>query len=106
VQNVGRKTEEMLKLVPATTLTTVERCSGHSGLWGTRTRFHSMAMKIGRPVFRNMASAKPDFISSDCQLAGHHIEQGIGETAREALAGKSPQLAHPLTLLRMAYGID
>jgi Fe-S oxidoreductase len=105
VQNVGRKTEEMLKLVPDIALTTVERCSGHSGLWGTRTRFHGMAMKIGKPVFRNMANAKPDFISSDCQLAGHHIEQGIAESAREALGGKAPQLAHPLTLLRMAYGI-
>ncbi|HVJ60209.1 MAG TPA: heterodisulfide reductase-related iron-sulfur binding cluster, partial [Burkholderiaceae bacterium] len=31
VQNIGRKTEEMLKLVPNTTLNTVERCSGHSG---------------------------------------------------------------------------
>ena len=37
VQNMGRKTEEMLKLVPDTTLNTVERCSGHSGIWGTRT---------------------------------------------------------------------
>jgi Fe-S oxidoreductase len=106
VQNVGRKTEEMLKLVPDVALTTVERCSGHSGVWGTRTRFHAMAMKIGKPVFRNLANAKPDFISSDCQLAGHHIAQGIDEFAREALGGKTPQLAHPLTLLRMAYGID
>ncbi len=106
VQNVGRKTEEMLKLVPDTELTTVERCSGHSGLWGTRTRFHQMALKIGRPVFRNMANAKPDFISSDCQLAGHHIQQGIDEVARDALDGKQRQLAHPLTLVRMAYGLE
>jgi Fe-S oxidoreductase len=62
-------------------------------------------MKIGRPVFRAMAQGKPDFISSDCALAGHHIEQGIELNAREALEGKEPQLAHPLTLLRMAYGL-
>lgn len=105
VQNVGRKTEELLKLLPDTTVNTVERCSGHSGVWGTRKEFHAMAMKIGKPVFRNMAAAKPDYISSDCQLAGHHIEQGISQFANEALEGKAPKLAHPLTLVRIAYGL-
>jgi Fe-S oxidoreductase len=105
VQNIGRKTEEMLKSVPGTEVTTVERCSGHAGTFGVKKRFHATAMKIGRPVFRAMAQARPDFISSDCALAGHHIEQGIGLNAREALDGKEPQLAHPLTLLRMAYGL-
>jgi Fe-S oxidoreductase len=105
VQNIGRKTEEMLKSLPQTEVTTVERCSGHSGTWGVKKEFHGMAMKIGRPVFRSMASAKPDYISSDCQLAGHHIEQGIERLAREALDGATPKLAHPLTLLRIAYGL-
>ena len=105
VQNVGRKTEELLKSLPDTSVNTVERCSGHSGIWGTRKEFHAMAMKIGKPVFRNMASAKPDYISSDCQLAGHHIEQGIGLFAKESLDGKTPVVAHPITLVRIAYGI-
>ena len=58
-----------------------------------------MAMKIGRPVFRQMAEAQPDYVSSDCQLAGHHIVQGMGESIGHA------QLKHPLSLLRMAYGL-
>jgi Fe-S oxidoreductase len=106
VQNVGKKTEEFLKLVPETTVNTVERCSGHSGLWGTRKEFHAMAMKIGKPVFKRMAEAKPDYISSDCQLAGHHIEQGIENFNKEALGGKAPTNAHPLTLARIAYGLE
>jgi glycerol-3-phosphate dehydrogenase subunit C len=105
VQNVGRKTEELLKSLPETTVNTVERCSGHSGVWGTRKQFHSMAMKIGRPVFRNMASVKPDYVSSDCPLAGHHIAQGIDQFAKEALDGKAPVIAHPITLIRIAYGL-
>ena len=108
MQNIGRKTEEMLKLVPNTTLNTVERCSGHSGLWGTRKEFHGMALKIGKPVFRKMAEAKPDFISSDCQLAAHHIEQGISQLqadAREGSPNSAPTNAHPLTLVRLAYGL-
>ena len=41
VQKIGRKTEEMLKLIGKTVtveLTTVERCSGHAGTYGVKTR--------------------------------------------------------------------
>ncbi len=100
VQNVGRKTEEMLKLVPGTQLTTVERCSGHAGTWGVKKAHHAVAMKIGRPVFKSMGAQSPDYISSDCQLAGHHIEQGMREN--DIASGR---LAHPLTLIRIAYGL-
>ena len=99
VQNVGQKTREALEMVPETTVSTVERCSGHSGTWGCKTEFHAMALKIGRPVFRQMAEAQPDYVSSDCQLAGHHIVQGMGEAIGKA------QMKHPLSLLRMAYGL-
>ena len=105
VQNIGRKTEEFLKLTPGIALNTVERCSGHSGLWGTRKEYHAMAMKIGKPVFKRMAEPAPDYISSDCQLGGRHIEQGIAQFASEALGGKTPVNAHPLTLVRIAYGL-
>jgi len=32
-------------------------------------------MKIGRPVFRQMGDGKPDFVSSDCPIAGRRIMQ-------------------------------
>ena len=104
VQNIGRKTEEVLKSMPGTEVNTVERCSGHAGTWGVKKEFHATAMKIGGPVFRAMSEPNPDFISSDCQLAGHHIEQGIGELAKDGTP--APKLAHPITLVRMAYGLD
>jgi Fe-S oxidoreductase len=103
VQNMGKKTAETLQLVPGTKVSAVERCSGHSGTWGVKKEFHQAAMKIGKPVFKAMAGqagTKPDFISSDCQLAGHHIEQGMRENGLEAVP-----LQHPLSLLRIAYGI-
>jgi Fe-S oxidoreductase len=56
-------------------------------------------MKIGRPVFRQMAEPGPDYISSDCPIAARHIRQGMGEEAPQA------KKMHPLTLLRKAYGI-
>ena len=104
VQNIGRKTSDLLSLVPETKVNVVERCSGHAGTFGVKKEFHAMAMKIGTPVFKQMAQGEPDFISSDCQLAGHHIEQGIDENKLGHAKGGTP-LAHPLTLLRRAYGI-
>jgi glycerol-3-phosphate dehydrogenase subunit C len=100
VQNIGRKTSETFALVPDTQVTVVERCSGHAGTFGVKKEFHAMSMKIGTPVFKAMAQPQPDFISSDCQLAGHHIEQGFDANGLP----KTP-LAHPLTLLRKAYGL-
>jgi glycerol-3-phosphate dehydrogenase subunit C len=99
VQNVGQKTREMLEMVPGTELTTVERCAGHDGTWGVKREYYDNSMKIGRPVFRQMAEARPDYVSSDCPIAGRHILQGMGEEAGKA------EKAHPLTLLRKAYGI-
>jgi Fe-S oxidoreductase len=103
VQNVGQKTREMLESIPGTQVTTVERCSGHAGTWGVKKEFHPTAMKIGKPVFRQMSDAQPDYVSSDCQLAAHHIEQGIGQL--EPAAAAPPKVAHPLQLMRQAYGL-
>lgn len=100
VQNIGKKTEEFLKWLPETTINTVERCSGHAGTYGVKKAHHNMAMKIGKPVFKAMADTSPDYISSDCQLAGHHIQQGMEENKLTAAT-----LAHPLSLVRMAYGL-
>lgn len=102
VQNVGQKTRETLQLVPDTEVTTIERCAGHDGTWGVKEEYFEHSMKIGRPVFRQMAQAEPAFISSDCPIAGRHIQQGIRDGGTKLDAEK----AHPLTLLRMAYGLE
>jgi hypothetical protein len=39
-------------------------------------------------------------------LAGHHIRQGIDELGPRDPEAKRAELAHPITLVRMAYGID
>ena len=105
VQNIGKKTEVFLKLIPKTTINIVGRCSGHSGTYGVKKEHHKMAMKIGKPVARLMSSNEPDYISSDCQLAGHHIQQMMTEI-NLINAAKPAQLTHPLSLFRIAYGIE
>jgi len=101
VQNMGQKTRELLEMVPETKVTTVERCAGHDGTWGVKSEYFEQSMKIGRPVFRLMGDAEPDYISSDCAIAGRHIQQGIGEGG----AGGSTEKQHPITLIRIAYGL-
>lgn len=98
VQNFGKKTRDILQLIPGTKLNVVERCSGHDGTWGVKSEHFADSMKIGRPVFKQMAASDPDYISSDCAIAARHIEQGMGESKAQKL--------HPLTLLHMAYGDD
>jgi glycerol-3-phosphate dehydrogenase subunit C len=103
VQNMGLRTQEMLKAVPGTQVNTVERCSGHDGTWGVKTEYFDNSMKIGRPVFRAMrgdaeSGSEPDYISSDCPIAGRHIQQGMGPEAKG-------EKQHPITLLRIAYGL-
>ena len=104
VQNIGKKTEEMLKMIPETTVNSIERCSGHAGTFGVKKAYHQQAMKIGKPVFKAMATmkdgSKPDYISSDCPLGGHHIAQGFDVNGLGA-----PELQHPLSLVAKAYGL-
>ncbi|HET9650684.1 MAG TPA: heterodisulfide reductase-related iron-sulfur binding cluster [Usitatibacter sp.] len=101
VQKIGMRTKEGLEAVPGTEVTTIERCSGHAGTWGVKKEFHDIALKIGRPVVRQIADFAPDYFASDCILAGHHLDEGL---MRADGKGKA-ELRHPITLLRMAYGI-
>jgi len=97
VQNMGQKTREFLELVPDTKVTVVERCSGHDGTWGVKSEFYKDSMKIGKPVFKAMGNNTPDYISSDCAIAGRHIRQGMG--------GGDAAKEHPISLIRIAYGL-
>jgi glycerol-3-phosphate dehydrogenase subunit C len=96
VQNIGLKTRDILQLVPDTTVQPIERCSGHDGTYGVKREFRETSMKIGKPVIQRVESSAADFYASDCPMAGHQIESGLAEE-------RPP--THPLTLLKLAYGL-
>lgn len=96
VQNIGMKTRDMLQLVPDTEVELIERCSGHDGTYAVKSEFHEASMKICRPVAVRVEKAQAEYFSSDCPMAGHQIENGLERV-------KQP--VHPLSLLRMAYGL-
>ncbi len=96
VQKIGMKTRDVLNLIQDTEVLPVERCSGHDGTYTFKSEFHHTAMKICRPVVNKVKQAKADFYTSDCAMAGHHIEAGLAD-------GSKP--VHPISLIRMAYGL-
>ena len=104
-QNMGQKAGEMMKLLPDTPVSVVERCSGHGGSWGIMKENFEVGLKVGRPVFRQVKqNGKAKYVASECPLAGLHIAQGMerGKTDDEALPQTVP---HPIVLMANAYGL-
>ncbi len=102
-QNMGQKAAEMMRLLPEADVAVVERCSGHGGSWGVLKANFPTALKVGKPVARQVSQAGKAFVASECPLAGVHIMQGVerfdGEAARPEL------VAHPIQLFARAYGL-
>jgi len=97
VQNIGPKTKELLAMIPGTELEFIERCSGHDGTYGIRNETYALSMKIARPVSSRAEKFAPDVVSSDCPMAADHIAHGMKDHHQAP--------AHPISLLRRAYGI-
>jgi Fe-S oxidoreductase len=96
VQNIGPRTRQILELIPGTTVTAIERCSGHDGTYGVKKATYERARRIARPVENRVAQAGAAYFASDCPMAAAHIAHGLDN-------GTDPD--HPLSLLRRAYGI-
>jgi Fe-S oxidoreductase len=96
VQNIGPKTREILELVPATEVVTVERCSGHDGTYAVKRENYEFARKICRPLVNRVREAQAAHVVSDCPMAGAQIGKGLD-------GGAEPE--SPFALLRRAYGL-
>tara|TARA_B100000287_G_scaffold136633_1_gene128595 strand:- start:330 stop:797 length:468 start_codon:yes stop_codon:yes gene_type:complete len=96
VQNIGLKTRDVLGLVPDTEVTAHERCSGHDGTYAVKSETRAKSLKIARPLVRKIDQQEPDHVTSDCPMAGTQVAH---------LSEKVDRATHPMTLLRMAYGL-
>jgi glycerol-3-phosphate dehydrogenase subunit C len=104
-QNMGPKAAEMLRLIPETPVDVIERCSGHGGTFGVVKPTHEVAVKVGRPVFRQVVQQARGHIASDCPLAGLHIVEN--SKALAAKDGKiiAPTAEHPIEIMARAFGL-
>lgn len=101
-QNVGPKAAEMLRLIPDTEVTVIERCSGHGGTWGIKTENHPIAHKIGKPTAQQIARSGKHHLASECPLAGMHLTDALTRLGPDK--PDIPPAQHPIELLARAYG--
>ena len=98
VQNMGQKTRELLEMVPGTRVTTVERCAGHDGTWGVKSG-----------VLRELDEDRPPGVPPDG--GGRHPTTSAPTAPSPAAIScrawaKRPRgKQHPITLIRIAYGL-
>ncbi len=100
-QNMGAKAVEMLRLIPEAKPQVVERCSGHGGKWGIFKENFETAIKVGKPAARAIAKVNPDFVVSECPLAGPHLKQVMESVGAETIPER---IGHPIEIMAKAYG--
>lgn len=101
-QNMGPKALEMLRLIPGAKPMLTDRCSGHGGKWGIFKENFDRAVKIGRPAVRNLEKGAPDYLVSECPLAGQHLRQVMDLSGS---ASVPERIGHPIELMAKAYGL-
>jgi glycerol-3-phosphate dehydrogenase subunit C len=102
-QNLGPKAADMLKRIPDSDVSVIERCSGHGGSWGILKDNFDTALKVGRPVARKALDEGKAYVASECPLAGKHVVQGM--KMLDGAAVKVARSAHPIEIFARAYGI-
>ncbi|MBK5264008.1 MAG: glycerol-3-phosphate dehydrogenase [Alphaproteobacteria bacterium] len=101
-QNMGPKAMEMLRLIPGAKPVLTDRCSGHGGKWGIFKQNFDTAIKIGRPAARAMVKDKPDYMVSECPLAGQHLRQVMEASGADTVPER---IGHPIEVMAKAYGL-
>ena len=94
VQNIGSRSQQMMKLIPEIEVTPVAECCGHNGTWAMKKEFFDMSLDVGKRAFGGLENQEADLVSTDCPLAAIQLEQGMG-------ADKRP--IHPIQVLAKAY---
>jgi len=102
-QNMGQKAAEMLRLLPDTKVTVIERCSGHGGSWGVMKENFEVALRVGRPVAKSAAGTGDAYLVSECPLARQHIVQGMERLGEDTAHLR--HAVHPVELMASAYGL-
>jgi Fe-S oxidoreductase len=92
-QAIGRRSVDLLKLIPGAEVQLVDRgCSGHDGTWAMKTDYHDLSLKVGAKLFQGIRDAGANVVATDCSLAGLQIEEGTGEP-----------VVHPIEIVWAAY---
>ena len=94
-QNIGLKSKELLELLPKTSVSVVDRCTGHDGTWSMKEENYELSMKYAQKLFDEIGRTGAATVATDCPLAGLQIAQGTGQAP-----------VHPIELVAQAYGVS
>ncbi len=94
-QNMGFKTRDVLQLIPGTEVSVVEKCTAMDGTWGMKKEYYPVSLEYATQGGEGdgRGGARTSY-ATDCTLSALQIE---------AVRGQKP--AHPISLLREAYGL-
>ncbi len=100
-QNMGAKAAEMLRYIPDTEVSVVERCSGHGGKWGMMKAHFDTALDVGKNAARQIGRHGHAYVVSECPLAGEHLLQTMEDQEVDLRPEHAP---NPIQLIASAYG--
>ena len=99
-QNIGSKSYTLLNLITKEKNVNVEKCSGHGGTWGIKSKWNKTAKKVGLPAARQVFKKEGNIVASTCPLAALHLKDINDE---KKLAKYEDKIYHPIELLASAY---
>lgn len=94
-QKIGFPGARVLGLAPETDVRVIEECSAVDGTWGMKARHYEAGRKYAQRLVRGVADLEPNFVVSDCTLAGLRVQKENGL-----------RVMHPVEALAQAYGIS
>ena len=87
---------ELLRLIPGVELTVLEsQCCGIAGTYGFKKENYNTSQGIGASLFKQIESAKPDFVATDCETCKWQIEMSTPYKVK-----------HPISILAEALDLE
>jgi glycerol-3-phosphate dehydrogenase subunit C len=92
-QGIGDTPLTLLRMIPELSITDIEdSCCGIAGTFGMKRENFELSMKMGEPLFSEIAQARPDVVVTPCGTCAMQVRQGNGLP-----------VTHPMELLRDSY---
>ena len=78
---------ELLKMVPGLELTILDsNCCGIAGTYGFKKENYEVSQAIGKPLFDQIDSLRPDYVACDCETCKWQIEMSTGKTVKNPIS--------------------
>lgn len=77
----------LLKMIPGAEFIMLDsNCCGISGTYGFKKENYEASQAIGKPLFDQIESEKPDFVACDCETCKWQIEMSTGYTVKNPIS--------------------